>query len=290
MQMRKQKQVIEELIEWGQNENQIRTLILFGSRANPNAFTDCLSDYDIFIVVEDAVGFGENDSWRYRFGGIIAMYEEEPVQDKDGCISYPKLVLYEDGVRIDFCISNKKSFIINPEETFDIGYQVLLDKDNLTKDLPEPTHQLFKIKKPTEVAYHKEIKDFWFDIVYVAKALWRDELYFAKFMSDSMIRFNYLQKMIEWYIAAQHDWDVNTNKKGRWFKRYIDSETWSEIERTYAGPGLEDNWRALFNIAALFRKLAISVGKDLGYDYLHELDKKVSGYLDKIQTLDKKTS
>ena len=286
--MRNENQILRELIEWGESNSQIRALILFGSRANPNAFIDLFSDYDVFVVVEDAIEFGRADSWRKKFGNIIASYEEKPVLDENGCVfAYPKLTLYEDGVRIDFCICNVKGFKEEPKDYLDIGYKVLIDKDNLTSNLIEPTHSHFNISKPSEEDYHNQIQEFWWDIVYVAKSLWRDELYFSKFMSENIIRFNYMQKMIEWYIASKHNWQINTNKKGRWFKRYIDSETWSEIEETYAGADLDENWDALFNMAQLFRKISIAVGKNLGFEYLYDLDERVSSYLIKIKELNK---
>jgi aminoglycoside 6-adenylyltransferase len=44
---------------------------------------------------------------------------------------------------------------------------------------------------------------------------------------------------------CMNDWKLNPNKSGRWFKRYLDNQTWDEIERTFVGASIEDIWVAL---------------------------------------------
>jgi len=60
---------------------------------------------------------------------------------------------------------------------------------------------------------------------------------------------------------------------------------WAAFERTYAGPALDDNWRALFETLDLFRRTAVDVGTALGYAYPHDLDHKMVAYLANIQDM-----
>ncbi|ANB55817.1 streptomycin adenylyltransferase family protein [Anoxybacillus sp. B7M1] len=106
-------------------------------------------------------------------------------------------------------------------------------------------------------------------------------------MLDSVIRFHYLQKMVEWYIGVQYDWKVNPNKHGRWFKRYLDEETWIELESTFVGSNIEDNWTALFGMADLFTKLSAKVGQALGYTYPSKVEEKIREYLLQVRRLDR---
>ncbi|KIL49466.1 aminoglycoside 6-adenylyltransferase [Jeotgalibacillus soli] len=90
--------------------------------------------------------------------------------------------------------------------------------------------------------------------------------------------FHYLQLIIEWHPEVQYDWKVNPNKFGRWFKRFLDTATRKELEGTYSGTNLDENWQALFNTMALFRRLALEVGEHLDCSYDHEVDEKLSSY------------
>ncbi|KKI90169.1 hypothetical protein WQ54_23105 [Bacillus sp. SA1-12] len=289
MNVKKEEIMFRELTDWANSKEVIRTIILTSSRANPNAYKDVFTDFDIELFVSDLQPFLTSDRWLDNFGTMITTIPLRPVEN-DGWIT--RLVLFEDGTKIDFQIYTSESLkeLSNNQQLpvkYDNGYKVLLDKDNLTKDIKSPSYTAFVTTKPTEEEFCELINDFWWDTTYVAKSLWRDELYFVKFMLDNVIRFNYLQKVIEWYIGVQNDWNVNPNKCGRWFKRYLDKETWQELESTYAGANIEDNWNALFRTADLFNRLSVKIGKDLGYDYPIELENKIREYLLKTRNLDK---
>ncbi|RAP73695.1 aminoglycoside 6-adenylyltransferase [Paenibacillus montanisoli] len=286
MRMRNMEEMLGALLPWAERNSMIRAVLMTSSRTNPEATVDLLSDYDIELVVTDVAPFRGSDAWITQFGTIMTEYRED---EED---SITRLVLFEDGVRIDFAVYLVKQLqaVIElpllPEE-LDIGYRVLLDKDGITSGLKQPRHNGFVTEKPSREAYNTAVKEFWWDITYVAKSLWRDELYFAKYMLDSVIRFQMFMPIIEWHIGANNNWTVNPGKNGRWFKRYLDDQTWAELEQTYAGADLEENWQAMYAMTALFRKLAVDVGGKLGFDYPHALDQRVTSYMRKIQRLPK---
>ena len=155
------------------------------------------------------------------------------------------------------------------------------------KALPKPTYTSYDISQPTEEEYVDLVKDFWWDTTYVAKSLWRGELFYAKYMFDGLIRNRYLLKMLEWYIGSKSNWLVNTNKSGRWFKQFMDKKTWKEAEKTFADSSIEKNWEALFVTTRLFKRIAIELARQLNYKYDSDLEKNISKYLRKIQKLEK---
>jgi aminoglycoside 6-adenylyltransferase len=286
--MKKEEEMFGQLLDWAKNNEEIRTIILTSSRANPNAFKDMFTDYDFELFVKDLRSFLNSDNWLGNFGTIIKRVPLKAVE-KENWIT--RLVLYEDGTKIDFQISTNESVKKLANEThlppeYDNGYKVLLDKDNLTKDIKPPSYTAFITKKPTEEEYYEIMNSFWGDTAYVANSLWRDELYFVKFMLDKIIRFNYLQKVIEWYLGVKYDWKINPNKCGRWFKRYLDKPTWEELEKTFVGSNIEDNWNALYKTADLFSRLSKEVAEDLGYTYPLEYENKIRGYLLRVRNLD----
>lgn len=162
---------------------------------------------------------------------------------------------------------------------------VLIDKDGLTEGTVPPTHAEFNTKEPSESEYRELVNTFWWDITYVAKCLARDEFYFAKYMLDVCLHHDLLRKVISWRIGMQEGWQTNPGVAGRWFKRQLDPKLWAAVERTFAGADGEDNWRAMFETAAVFGRMASEVGVHLSYTYPHELERNVTQYLMEIRKM-----
>jgi aminoglycoside 6-adenylyltransferase len=273
---------------WADGREDIRAVLLTSSRANPTARTDLFSDYDVVLVLTNPDRLAENTDWQAAFGRVITYFRDEFILSDHR--AYTRLALYEDGVKVDFSLwpvamldHLKQSS--TPPDYLDIGYEVLLDKDGVTAGLPAPTHRAFIPHPPSEAAYQTLVQEFWWDTTYVAKNLWRDDLYFAKYMLDYFIRFHHLQPLLEWYMEIQHDWSVRVGVRGRGLKRLVDAETWAELERTYAGAGIEENWAALFATVRLVRRLATSVAESLGFQYPEQTDADVTAYLAKVRSL-----
>ncbi|HVI48084.1 MAG TPA: aminoglycoside 6-adenylyltransferase [Chitinophaga sp.] len=288
--MKGKQQLLRELISWGQQHNAVRAMLLTSSRANPTAPVDLFTDHDIDLVVEDHTAFLADDSWLSTFGDIMAVIVEEEEVFDGACAS--RMVLYDDYTKIDFLIFSIEQFNNRAElpllhEDWDIGYEVLLDKDGLTAMLPPPSYKSFTIQPPDEQRYLHVITEVWWDMSYAAKCLWRDEIFYAKLMTETMMRFEKLQYIIEWYIAMQHSWQVTTNKYGRLFKKYLDSNTWNKTLATFSDADIEGNWNALFAYAELVRELGTAIADNLGFSYPQELDRKMMVYLEKVRKLDR---
>lgn len=269
------------LIKWCETNDNIRTVILTSSRANPNSSTDILSDYDIELYVNEILPFSTNDDWLKLFGPIMFRWPLKP-ESTWSANWLTRLIQFRDGTRIDFQITEQK-----PEyhSNFDAGYKVVIDKDNNTVNIKKADYKNLFIKKPTQLEFQKKVNAFFWDILYVAKSLWRDELFYAKYMFDNVIRFNFLQIIVEWYIGLNHNWEISTNKCGRYFKQYLEPEIWKQIEETFTGAQISENWKALYKMIEIFSLLAKNISKRLNFDYPDELEKNVIDYIKKIQFL-----
>ena len=277
--MRTEKKILAQFDKWGMNNELVRAAILTSSRANPDTELDFLSDYDIEIYVSDIEPFRKDDRWLAPFGSIISRWPFKPRPTfSEEWIT--RLILFKDGVRIDFQISDNK--LIRPD-AYKNGYRVLLDKDNLTAVIQKPTFSEHNIKKPTHEEYDTIVNEFWWNAAYVPKHLWRDELPFAASMMGLAVRDKYLRTVVEWYIGQQYNWLVDTGIGGRRFKHFLDAQTWAEFASTYTGADIEENWQAFFRAVTLFRKLAISVGSKLGYSYPMNLDREMTAYYTRIR-------
>lgn len=278
--MRTEQEVLSQLRAWAEANDQIRTAVLTSSRVDADRQTDFLSDYDIELYVSDVEPFRRDDEWLREFGSIMVRWPLRPAPTFDEKW-LTRLVLFSDGVRIDFQITGQTA--IAPD-AYDDGCRVLIDKDGMTEGLQEPTFTQYLVKKPSAGTYETLIHEFWWDATYVPKYLWRDELPFAAQMLAQPLRGEYLRTIIEWFIGVQRDWSVNTGVSGRWFRRYLDERTWSEYTSTFAVGETEAHWEAFFNVVSLFRRLAESVGERLGYAYPHRLDREVSDYCARIRS------
>lgn len=286
MQARDEK--LKAIIEWARKNGDIRVVLLTSSLVNPLAIVDEFSDLDIELIFEDINPYVTDKQWLSLFGTPISVVEED--------ISYfegkhaMKMVLYADHVKVDFKLYRKTEFLEEvkaPElqEDWDLGYKVLLDKDGLTRELKPPTYQSVLIKKPSEKKYNQVLNDFWWDTTYVAKCLVRDEIFYAKFMSENELRSGYLIQLLEWYIASEHNWNITTNKYGRYFKRYLPADLWQKIEKTFSGSSIEDNWNALFAFADVAHYYGTNLAEKLGYTYPLSHEQDVRKYLEHMRSL-----
>ena len=265
----------------------VRAMLLTSSRADPKAHLDLFSDYDVILVVTDIHPFFEDRTWLQDFGQVLVVYRD-PIRLDYGLEAFAYITQYEDGTKIDFTLwpvetlSRVKAGSELPH-CLDVGYAVLLDKDRLTDGLRPPTYRAFIPDPPTEIAYQTLVEEFFHEATYVAKHLWRDDLMAAKYNLDHAMKHDNLRVMLEWRFEIDHHWSVKPGDYGKGLKKRLDREIWTELENTYVGAGLAENWEALFKTISLFRRIAIQVGTELGYAYPQELDLRVTSYLQKVR-------
>lgn len=261
---------LQHIKNWINDNNDIRAALITSSLVNPLAPVDDFSDLDIELVFEDSENYIKSKEWLFQFGDILNYYEEG-IEEFEGKHAM-KMVQYMDGVKVDFKIYSIEQFLaevnspILPED-WDIGYEILADKDNLTSNLKPPTYQVSIIKKPSFEEFNKIVDNFWWDVTYIPKCLARGDLFYLKFMVEKIIRVEYFIPMIEWYVASQHHWDITTNKYGRLFKKYLSEQEWAQLEETFSGSDLSENWKACGKMLVIFDQMAIKVAESLKIEF-----------------------
>lgn len=282
-------QVIHQLVRWAEKEVSVRAMMLTSTRANPDAPLDLFSDYDVILVVTDIRPFFEDRNWLEDFGRVLVVYRD-PIQPLYGVGKFAYITQYEDGIKIDFTLWPVELLeqVVKDRklpDDLDVGYAVLLDKDHLTEGLKAPTYTAHIPTPPTQAAYQSLIEVFFHEATYVAKHLWRDDLMPAKYNLDYAMKFKNLRQMLEWRMELDHRWSVKPGAYGKGLKKHLSPEVWSELESTYVGAGLEENWDALFKTIVLFRRVAVEVATQLGHEYPHDLDQRVVAHLQKVKNL-----
>jgi aminoglycoside 6-adenylyltransferase len=284
-----ERAVIARITRWASADDRVRAALLTSSRADPNAPVDLLSDYDIALIVSDPDALARDERWVSAFGRPLLRVRD--VEERAGLLVQNAMVLYDDGTKIDYSlwpltlIDGIIARGVLPAE-FDGGFRVLLDKDDLTRDWPPPSHTAYIPAKPTAQEFQALVEEFWWVATYVAKNLWRGELLTARILFDQELKYLVLRRLLEWRIEIDGDWHVQPGLFARRLPRQLDAGIWEELRATYGALDREGMWEALFQTGALFRRVASDVARDLGFVYPRDLDDQVSDYLRQIQRLE----
>jgi aminoglycoside 6-adenylyltransferase len=280
--------VVRRLVQWAESRTEVRAVLLTSTRAIPHAAVDEFSDYDVVLVVEDVHPFVADRNWLGDFGEVLVAYWD-PIQPDPhyGLACGGNVTWYVDRPRIDFSLwpvallDRIAGATALPAE-LDAGYRVLLDKDGLTGGLRAPTYASYIPARPDETTYLTTVNDFFVDVPAVATYLRRGDLLPAKWCLDYDMKHVYLRPMLEWRMECDHDWAVPAGALGQKLKTRLPADIWRELEGTYAGGGVAENWEALFRTIALFRRVAREVGERLGFAYPEELDRRVTAFVRRI--------
>ena len=279
--MRSEEQVLKKILDFAQNDENIRAVVINGSRVNPNVKHDIFCDYDMICFVHDIEKYVGGQSWIQSFGDLVIMQFNRHDDFPDDHFVF--LMQFADGVRIDLSFAKMKMISSSLEDSLTV---VLLDKDHCIPPVPAPNESSYITKKPDQAEYDLMVNEFWWVSTYVAKALWRNETVTAKYLFEVIVR-DCLNRMVTWYVAMQHGWQINGGKMGKKFGKLLPPDLWQELLSTYPGIEEEDIWQALFRAGMLMRKLSILVAEDLGYSYHYQEDERVTAYLQHVMNLPK---
>lgn len=279
---------LEAIRQWATANEDIRVMLLTSSLVNPAAPVDQFSDLDIELVVKDLPSFLKDDSWVANFGDVLAVVVEN--EDAFDGLYAMRMVMYNDISKVDFRLYSIPRFredVAKPSlpEDWDVGYKVLIDKDGLTTGMPPPSYASTLVQKPSNERFQTKMLDYWWDMECAAKCLCRDELFYAKYVLEVVMRSGNLQVLLEWYTGLQHNWQVSTNKNGRLFKKFLSPDMWKKVEATCSGSDMDDNWRALLAFADLGSEIGPEIAQKLGYTYPAELERKIREYLETVRKM-----
>lgn len=253
--------------------------MLEGSRTNPNISPDKFQDYDVVFVVENFDDFLRNDYWTNIFGEKLLEQQPETFsfgEKLENFFSY--LFLYKDGFRIDFSI-----IPLDKIQNFDESLRVVwLDKDGIFTNIPKSTDEKYWVKKPDEKLFQEVCNEFWWVSTYVAKGVARNEIPYAIYHLETILRPMFTQ-MIDWKIGFENDWKVSTGKNGKFYPKYLGEDFYKKFLKTYTDSNPKNIWNSLFLMIEMFSELAKEVAGKMSFEYKIEEEENVVGYLNEIQ-------
>ena len=283
--MRSEQEMLELIINTAESDDRIRAVMMNGSRVNPQAQRDIFQDFDIVYLVTDVRSFRDDWAWINRFGEMMilqmpeAMADPPPLNDE----RFVYLMQFTDGNRIDLTLLPTAKLHELRRDSLSL---LLLDKDGMVEPFPIPNESDYLPVPPSAKAFADCCNEFWWVCPCVAKGLWREEIIYAKYHLDQVIR-EQLMKMLTWYVGVKTQFLRSPGKLGKHFKQYLEPELWAMLEKTYANASYENTWDALFIICELFRVAAKQVAEHFGFDYPHSDDDKVSAHLKHVRLLPK---
>ena len=271
----------DRILGYANSREDIRAVVLNGSRANPQRKPDPFNDFDIVYLVRDVAPYKEKPLDREYgealFGDMLVC--ERTDENSFFNDHYPEFVCwlmqFADGNRIDLTIADIKNY-----ERYCFGdglAAVLMDKDNILPPLPPQNESAYYITPPTQQHFFECRTEFWWVAPYVTKGLWRGQLLYA-WEHVTTIR-KMLMQMLKWYAGALHGFEITFGKKGDRLAEYLPPELWHAFLDTYPRCEEADICRALLACCTLFTTVSGLVAERFGFSISDEYDRRVTAFL-----------
>ena len=273
--------MLPQILDWANNEEGIRIVLMVGSRAIPGK-SDDLSDYD-FSIFGTYDAFRVNDDWLKRIQPpCICIHAEFPWDS----IQIPtRLVIFENGIKVDFAFHPLyliERMIVSQQlfPDYHAGYKVVLDKENIAHQLPKASLKAFLIRLPSQTEFMNAVNEFWFEAYHVAKYLHRKDLWVTKFRDEAMK--TWLLKMLEWNAAAFSQLPLSSGPNGKNLRAWVQKKYYGKLGNCFSGWSASSGRKALFETIGLFKEVATETALQLQYPYDTKPGDRISAIISKF--------
>ena len=262
---------------WADGDENIRALIMTGSASRAPGATDRFSDWDIEIIARDRRPLLASDAWLHA---IAPVWVAQALENGDAFDT--RLVFFAGGQKIDFTIADRTRIEVmiragRLDDLYERGFEVLLDKDGLTVDLPRPTGSPPRRSLPTAKELDDTVTEFWFEAAHMPTYLLRDELWVVKFRDWTMKQM--LLRMVEWHTLAKNGAQTDVWHIGTKMERWVDAETWDDLQHVFGRFDRADSWRSLVAMMRLFTRLTHETAERLNLAYPADAERFITHYI-----------
>lgn len=268
----------DAILDWSQREDAIRALVVTGSQARLDDTTDNYSDLDVQVIATDIRRYIEDDSWLDALGEVwirFPLHHDTPY----------RLVWFSGGVKVDFQFLELDAIQGDQlTDEYTRGYQILLDKDDLFRDLPPSPRYFPQAPPPSAAEIQAVINEFWFEAIHVAQFIRRREYWVVKHRDWTMK--SDLLRMLEWRARLVCPEPVNTGLLGRRIAHWTDQETYAAVQRIWAGWDALALWDALLVQLELFSRLSLELASALQFTYDESRYREIDAYIRQLRRED----
>jgi len=284
------ERLIMRFCEWAKDREDVRALLVIGSRARVDHPADAWADLDLVVVTRKPEFYLSTTDWINALGKpLLTIIEPTATADEK-----ERRVLFEDMLDVDFAIipSEKAKELLHAAESpkgirqmsnvLGRGTRILLDKDEVISKLKAAAVTVEKQapNKPTEQEFQGIVNDFLYHAVFTAKHLRRGELWWTVLCLNCRLQ-NLMKTMIEWHSLAKSDGKQDTWFRGRFLEEWAQPGVTDELRKSFAHYDKEDTQKALNASITLFTRIANETAQKLGYHYPTDTELKIKAWIEK---------
>ncbi|MBS6196624.1 MAG: aminoglycoside 6-adenylyltransferase [Clostridiales bacterium] len=262
--MRTPEEMMNTILNFAKEHEDIRIVAMEGSRVNKNIPKDSFQDFDVTYFVKDIKKYTEDDRWLSAFGKIIMMQKPEDMElfpaEEEG---YSYLIMFDDYRKMDLTLLEEGQFSDYLKQ--DKLRKILLDKSGNSHEDVIPTDEEYWIQKPTARSFDDCCNEFWNLTSYVVKGLCRQEILFA--IDHLQLMRNELLRMLSWQVGTEKGFTFSVGKNYKFINQHLFREVWESLLATYRNDSYEQIWEAFFLCLSIFRECSGNVAERLEYRY-----------------------
>ncbi|MDA3931387.1 MAG: aminoglycoside 6-adenylyltransferase [Tenericutes bacterium] len=271
--MDKHQALYHKVIDFAKNNDDVRAVVMNGSRVNANIKPDDYQDFDIVYYVREFHRFMEDKQFIKTFGDILVIQtkdDQRPDVSEDELMWYIYLIQFKDGTRLDLTILDIDDLEKKVYE--DSLTKILLDKDELINDLKEADESSYYVQKPTNKEIFLTVNEFYWVCPYVGKGLARNHVFYAIKHLDILRR--EIERMIDWWIGHKHDYKISVGKGKHRYVDLLPIGIYNKYTDTYTDTRIDSIWKALYISIDIFDELyqKIAAVYDIEYHQDYRID------------------
>lgn len=263
--MLKEDYILNKITEIALSDANIRTALLYGSRAQ-GIEGDEFQDYDVYYIVYSPRSFNETYGDMTMFGKTSLTWRPDLYSPESfrGRLMY--LMLLGDGNRIDLSVSKEDVFLEKfPQNPETPRMKVLFDRTTGNSYGGEAGSSPL-IKKPSKEDFFAVCDAFLWEQQNAAKLLARQNIAGALHIRETNIRAT-LDRMIDWHIGLNSDFSVSAGRLGCMRRSYLEKPLLEKLYATFTDAKPVSVRLSLLEMLRIFDELAkeVSDGLDFGY-------------------------
>ncbi|HKW21644.1 MAG TPA: aminoglycoside 6-adenylyltransferase [Ktedonobacterales bacterium] len=276
--------LLARVVAWADRRDDIRAVLVVGSRARMDRPADQWSDMDIVLVTSEPRRYLDWADWLDELAPTWLTFLE-PTAVGEGT---ERRALFDNAVDVDFipfATAAMQTIAAQgwPAEIAGVirrGMRVVLDKEGWAPRLAlaANTSLTSAAEPPSAEGFANTVNDFWFHTVWTAKKLRRGELWTAIDCLTGYMLWRVLH-MIEWHTQVTRGADVDTWHNGRFVEQWADPRVVAGLRQCFPRYDAADIARGLLATMDLYRWLTRETAGALGYDYPAWADERATDWV-----------
>jgi len=265
-------QLEARVAEWAELQENVRAVLVIGSRAWAQDQVDHWSDLDLVVFTAQPSLYWRDLAWLQEIGDCWVSVAKPPFDPTSSWL--PVSAVFSDRLRVDFVFhsipdncsaSSSLGEIITASPYAYVFYpftRVLFDRGGSPGVLTMPGGE-YRPSLPDQPAFANHLKLFWLQAVHIAHLIQRGELWRADQILHCELRRNLLA-LIEWHAMVMQGLEVGILPRGRFLEKWADPRVPAALSRDGKTGGATALREELDAICRLARSLAGEIAEGLG--------------------------